>query len=130
MWPSYLDLDLVLLSDIFYSSFIFSLQVSLSDLGDCFLKQLLIFYSLTIPSPDEDREVDLGTFVDKEEGDIDDESDVELDLDLDDLDVSSHELQSGAVWDIFELISGVRLTAWTPLFDYLQESCPALLHVV
>ena len=82
MRPSYLDLVL-LLPDIFYSSFIFSLQVSLSDLGDCFLKQLLIFYSLTIPSPDEEREVDLGTFVDKEEGDIDDESDVELDLDLD-----------------------------------------------
>ena len=84
--PSYLDLDLVLLlPDIFYSSFIFSLQVSLSDLRDCFLKQLLIFYSLTIPSPDEEREreVDLGTFVDKEEVDIDDESDVELDLDLD-----------------------------------------------
>ena len=32
---------------------------------------------------DEEREVDLGTFVDQEEGDIDDESDVELDLDLD-----------------------------------------------
>ena len=29
------------------------------------------------------REVDLGTFVDEEEGDIDDESDVELDLYLD-----------------------------------------------
>ena len=29
------------------------------------------------------REVDLGTFVDEEEGDIDDGSDVELDLDLD-----------------------------------------------
>ena len=82
MRPSYLDLVL-LLPDIFYSSFIFSLQVSLSDLGDCFLKQLLIFYSLTIPSPDEEREVYLVTFVDKEEGDIDDESDVELDLDLD-----------------------------------------------
>ena len=52
-------------------------QVLLSNLGDCFLKQ-----RLTIPSPDEEREVDLGTFVDKE-GDIDDESDVELDLDLD-----------------------------------------------
>ena len=48
-----------------------------------FLKQLLIFYSLTIPSPDEEREVDLGTFVNEEVGDIDDESDVELDLDLD-----------------------------------------------
>ena len=48
-----------------------------------FFKQLLIFYSLKIPSPDEEREVDLGTFVDQEEGDIDDESDVELDLDLD-----------------------------------------------
>ena len=87
MRPSYLDLDLDLvlfLLDIFYSSFIFSLQVSLSDLGDCFLKQLLIFYSLTIPSHDEEREVDLGTFVDKEEDDyLDDESDVELDLDLD-----------------------------------------------
>ena len=59
------------------------LQVSLSDFRDCFSKQLLIFYSFTIPSPDEEREVDLGTFVDKEEGDTDDESDVELDLDLD-----------------------------------------------
>ena len=48
-----------------------------------FFKAPLNFYSLTIPSPDEEREVDLGTFVDKEEGDIDDESDVELDLDLD-----------------------------------------------
>ena len=48
-----------------------------------FFKQLLIFYSLKIPSPDEEREVDLGTFVDQEEGDIDDESGVELDLDLD-----------------------------------------------
>ena len=28
------------------------------------------------------REVDLGMFVDEEEGDVDDESDVELDLDL------------------------------------------------
>ena len=45
------------------------------------------FYSLTNPSPDEEREIDLGTFVDEEEGDIDDESDVDLDgndqLDLD-----------------------------------------------
>ena len=48
-----------------------------------FFKQLLIFYSLKIPSADEEREADLGTFVDQEEGDIDDESDVELDLDLD-----------------------------------------------
>ena len=55
----------------------------LSDSRGHFLKQLLIFYSLKIPSPDEEREVDLGTFVDQEEGDIDDESDVELDLDLD-----------------------------------------------
>ena len=51
--------------------------------GLFFFKQLLIFYSLKIPSPDEEREVDLGTFVDQEDGDIDDESDVELDLDLD-----------------------------------------------
>ena len=72
-------LDLVLLPDIFYSSFVFSLQVS--NLRDYFLKQLLFFYSLTIPSPDEEREVDLGTFVDEEESYIDDESDVELDLD-------------------------------------------------
>ena len=36
-------------------------------------------HSLTNPSPDEEREIDLGTFVDEEEGDIDDESDVELD---------------------------------------------------
>ena len=43
-----------------------SLQVSITDLRDYFLKQLLIFYSLTIPSPDEEREVDLGTFVDEE----------------------------------------------------------------
>ena len=59
-----------------------SLQVSITDFRDNFFKQLLIFYSLTIPSPDEEREVDLGTFVDEEDN-IDDESDVELDLDLD-----------------------------------------------
>ena len=60
-----------------------------------FFKQLLIFYSLKIPSPNEEREVDLGTFVDQEEGDIDEESDVELDLDLD----SEHnddDLESGS----------------------------------
>ena len=86
MRPSYLGLDLessFLLPDIFYSSFVFSLQVSISDLRDYCLKQLLILYSLTIPSPYEEREVDLGTFLDEEEDDIDDESDVELDLDLD-----------------------------------------------
>ena len=66
-----------------------------------FFKQLLIFYSLKIPSPDEEREVDLGTFVDQEEGDIDDESDVELDLDLDsehnDDDLESDSLLSDSV---------------------------------
>ena len=66
-----------------------------------FCKQLLIFYSLKIPSPDEEREVDLGTFVDQEEGDIDDESDVELDLDLDsehnDDDLESDSLLSDSV---------------------------------
>ena len=57
----------------------------ISDLRDYLLKHLLVLivYSLTISSPDEERVVDLGTFVDEEEGDIDDESDVELDLDLD-----------------------------------------------
>ena len=60
-----------------------SLQVSITGLGYYFLKQLLIFYSLTISSSDEEREVGLGAFVDEEEGDIDDESDVKLDLDLD-----------------------------------------------
>ena len=66
-----------------------------------FFKQLLIFYSLKIPSPDEEREVDLGTFVDQEEGDIDEESDVELDLDLDsehnDDDLESDSLLSDSV---------------------------------
>ena len=73
----------------------------ISNLRDYCLKQLLIFYSLAIPSPDEDREVDLGTFVDEEEGDIDDESDVELDLDLDsehnDDDLESDSLLSDSV---------------------------------
>ena len=62
---------------------VFSGKVSISDSRGYFFKQLLIFYSLKIPSPDEEREVDLGTFVDQEESDIDDESDVDLDLDLD-----------------------------------------------
>ena len=55
-----------------------------------FGKQPLVFtflHSVINPSPDEEREVDLGTFVDEEEGHADDESDVELDgndqLDLD-----------------------------------------------
>ena len=73
----------------------------LSDSRGHFFKQLLIFYSLKIPSPDEEREVDLGTFVDQEEGDIDDESDVELDLDLDsehnDDDLESDSLLSDSV---------------------------------
>ena len=56
-----------------------------------FVKAAFNFYSLTIPPPDEEREVDLRTCVD-EEGDIDDESDVELDLDLDlDLDSEHNE---------------------------------------
>ena len=66
-----------------------------------FFKQLLIFYSLKIPSPDEEREADLGTCVDQEEGDIDDESDVEIDLDLDpehnDDDLESDSLLSHSV---------------------------------
>ena len=64
-----------------------------------FFKQLLFFYSLKIPSPDEEREVDLGTFADKEEGDIDDESDVELDLDPEhnDDDLESDSLLSDSV---------------------------------
>ena len=44
-------------------------------------------HSLTNSSPDEERETDLGTFVDEEEGNINGENDVELDgnghLDLD-----------------------------------------------
>ena len=53
-----------------------------------FFKAVFNFlHSLTNPSPDEEREIDLGTFVYEEEGDIDGESDVELDgndqLDLD-----------------------------------------------
>ena len=51
------------------------------------MKAAFSFFSLTNPSPDYEGEVDLGKFVDEEEGDIDDESDVELDgndqLDLD-----------------------------------------------
>ena len=51
------------------------------------MKGAFYFYSLTNPSPDEERDIDLGTFVDEEEGDIDDKRDVELDgnyqLDLD-----------------------------------------------
>ena len=43
------------------------------------MKAAFYFYSLTNPSPDEKRDIDLGTFKDEEEGDIDDESDVELD---------------------------------------------------
>ena len=62
-------------------------QVSLSDLGD-FFKAAFNFLQSYNSIIDEDREVDLGTFVDKEEGDIDDKSDVELDLDLD-LDLDS-----------------------------------------
>ena len=43
------------------------------------MKGAFYFYSLTNPSPDEERDIDLGTFVDEEEGDIDDKRDVELD---------------------------------------------------
>ena len=45
-------------------------------------------HSLTNTSPDEERKIDLGTFVYEEEGDIDGESDVELDGN-DQLDLSS-----------------------------------------
>ena len=84
--------NLVLLfrtSSTLVSFSVYNLQDSISDL-DYFLKQLLIFYCLTIPPTDEERERDLRTFVDEEEGDIDDESDVELDLDLD-LDLDSEQ---------------------------------------
>ena len=42
------------------------------------MEAAFIFLSLTNPSPDYEREIDQGTFLDEEEGDIDDESDVEL----------------------------------------------------
>ena len=64
-----------------------SLQVSITDLKDnldYFLKAAFNFFkSYNSITWLREREVDLGTFVDEEEGDIDDESDVELDLDLD-----------------------------------------------
>ena len=81
-----------------------SLQISITDLRDFFfLKQLLILFRFTIPSPVGEREVDLGTFVGEEEGDIDDESDVELDLVLD----SEHnddDLESLGVYSLIQWI--------------------------
>ena len=56
--------------------------------------------SFTNPSPDEEREIDLGTFVDEEE---DDESDVELDgndqLDLDLASEHNDDLESDLLSD-------------------------------
>ena len=69
-----------------------------------FFKTALNFlHSLTNPSPDEERVVDLGPFVDEEEDDIDDESDVELDgndqLDLDLASEHNDDLESDLLSD-------------------------------
>ena len=76
------------------STFVFSLQLPASSFDNrlrryTFLKAAFNFlHSFTNTSPDEERKIDLGTFVDEEEGDIDGESDVELDGN-DQLDLSS-----------------------------------------
>ena len=75
------------------SSFVFSLHFTASIFDKrlrrhIFFKPAFNYYSLTNPSPDEERERDRSRdVVNEEEGDIDDESEVELDgndqLDLD-----------------------------------------------
>ena len=73
-------------------------------------------HSLTNPSPDEERGIDLGTFVDEEEGDIDGESDAELDgngqLDLD----SEHndDLKSDLLSDSEKGAGSAEEFQWSP----------------
>ena len=66
------------------------------------MKAAFIFFSLINPSPDYETEIDLGTFVDEEEGDLDDESDVELDgNDQLDLDLDSQHNDNNLGSDLF-----------------------------
>ena len=78
----------------------------------------MIFYSLTNPSPDEAREIDLGTFVDEEDGDIDGESDVELDgkgqLDLDLDSEHNGDLESDLLSDSEEGAGSAEEFQWSP----------------
>ena len=73
---------------------------------------------LTNPSPDEEREIDLGTYVDEEEGDIDDESDVVLDgNDQIDLDLDSEYngyLESDLLSDTEDRANSAEEFQWSP----------------
>ena len=74
-------------------------------------------HSLTNPSPDEEREIGIGTFVDEEEGDIDDERDVELDgndqLDLDLDSEHNDDLESDVLFDTEDRAGSAEEFQWS-----------------
>ena len=86
--------------------------------------------SLTNPSPDEEREINLAPFVDDEEGDIDDESDVELDgndhLDL----VSEHNdnLESDLLSDTEDRYGSAEEFQWSPTLPEQVLSLRILIY--
>ena len=76
-------------------------------------------HSLTNPSPDEDRSRDVCRSVDEEEGDIDDETDVELDgydqLDLDlDSEHNDGDLESDLLSDSEDRAGSAEEFQWSP----------------
>ena len=88
------------------------------------------FYSLTNPSPDEEREIDLGTFVDEEEGDIDDESDVDLDGN-DQLDLETEQdddLESYLLSDSKDRAGSAEEFQWSPTLPEQALSLRILIY--
>ena len=84
-----------------------------------FWKSALNFlHSLTKPSSGEEREIDLGMFVDEEEDDIDDERDVELDgkdqLDLDLASEHNDDLESDLLSDTEDRADFPEEFQWSP----------------
>ena len=65
-------------------------------------------------SPDEEREIELGTFVDEEEGDVDDERDLNNQLDLDlDLEQNDDNLESDLLSDSEDRAGSAKEFQWS-----------------
>ena len=90
------------------------------------------FYSLTNPSPNKERKIDLGSFVDEEEGDIDDESDVELDgHDQPDLDLDSehnYDLESDLLSNSKDRAGFAEEYRWSPTLPEQALSLRILMY--
>ena len=99
---------------------------------DFFKTTFNFLHSLTNPSPDEEREIDLGAFIDEEEGDIDGETDVELDgnnlLDLDLDSEHNDDLESDLLSDSEDRAGSAEEFQWSPTFPEQVLSLRILIY--